>query len=64
MDKRFDFWAAVICNAIWILLGVLCFLSAMGWVGEVLTWWLFGIGLILGGCIGIYLTVRADNLLT
>jgi Na+-driven multidrug efflux pump len=55
---EFDFWASIICNAVWILLGLLCILSALGLVGELLTWWLFGLGLILGGVLGILLTLR------
>jgi len=59
MNKGVDFWVSIICNTIWVLLGLLCFFSALGLVGEILTWWLFGVGLVLGGCMGIFLTARA-----
>ena len=57
MNKGPDYWLSIICNIIWILLGLLCILSAMGMVGVLLTWWLFGIGLALGGILGIIITV-------
>ena len=56
MNKGIDFWLSMTCNMIWVLLGVLCFLSALGMVGALLTWWLFGIGLALGGILGIIIT--------
>ena len=61
MNKGIDFWLSMICNIVWILLGILCFLSALGLVGEILTWWLFGVGLVLGGSMGIIITVMVYN---
>jgi hypothetical protein len=61
MKKGIDFWVSMISNTIWVFLGLLCFFSALGYVGEILTWWLFGVGLVLGGGMGIFLTARAYN---
>jgi hypothetical protein len=58
VNKTLDLWLSVLCNAIWIALGIVCFLSALGMVGELLTWWLFGLGLVGGGILGILLTIR------
>ena len=57
MKKNKDFYLSIIANIIWILLGLLCILSALGLVGELLTWWLFGIGIIIGGSLGIIITL-------
>ena len=57
MKKSIDFYLSIIANIVWILLGFLCILSALGLVGELLTWWLFGIGIIIGGSLGIIITI-------
>jgi hypothetical protein len=53
MNAKLDFWFGITSNIIWIGLGVICFLSAAGLVSELATWWLFGIGLIVGGFMGL-----------
>lgn len=57
MRKRIDFYLSIVANIVWILLGFLCILSALGLVDELLTWWLFGIGIIIGGSLGIVVTI-------
>jgi hypothetical protein len=59
MKNRVDFWLGIAANVIWIGLGGVCLLSVGGVISELATWWLFGIGLIAGGVMGLISLLRA-----
>ena len=61
MMKNLDFWFGIAANSIWIGLGVVCFLGVGGVIPEVTTWWLFGIGLIAGGVMGLISLLRTAS---
>jgi hypothetical protein len=59
MKKDFVFRLGIAANFIWIGLGLVCFLAAAGVVSELATWWLFGIGLVAGGVMGLISMLRS-----
>ena len=60
MIKDRYFWLGIIANTIWIVLGLVCILAAVGILSELVTWWLFGIGLIAGGLMGVTAMFRSE----
>jgi hypothetical protein len=61
MKKDIDFWLGIAANSIWIGLGIVCFLGVGGAISELATWWLFGIGLVAGGVMGLISLLRSVN---